>query len=106
MNDIFTIINLLLTIGLAAGGAIAFKAGFSKAASEVQERVINALETENESQRERIKDLEQRYERLDQIIGTMCEALKKRGLIISVDGNIVNISDGSHTQSVRIKGVI
>ena len=107
MNDLYTafsIVSLILTVCGIVGGYVAFRYGITRTANDVQEHVINALSSEIDVMRDRIEDLENENLRLDQVILTICEALKKRGLIMHIEGNIVTVSDGHETQSVRIQG--
>lgn len=107
MQDIYStlsIINTFLTIASIIGGYWAFKTGLNRTASEVQEHVINAMEQEITVLRSRLEDLETENKRLEQVLYTLCEALKKRGLIVTIEGGIVTVSDGHETQSVRIQG--
>lgn len=106
MYTMFSIMSLILTIAGLLGGYVAFRHGITHTANEVQERVINALQSEIEMLRGRIDDLEHENSRLDQVIVTICEALKKRGLAVSIDGNMVTVSDGHELQNVRIQGAI
>lgn len=106
--DLYTaisVISLVLTVAGILGGIFAFRNGFSRTANEVQERVINALNCELDALRQRINDLERENSRFQQIISTICEALKKRGLAVSIDGNLVSISDGKDTHSMRIQEI-
>jgi hypothetical protein len=99
-----SIINAILTIAGLVGGYWAFKAGINQSASEIQEHVINAMEQEISVLRDRLEDLETENKRLEQVIYTLCEALKKRGLVVTIEGSMVTVSDGHETQSVRIQG--
>ncbi len=101
--NILSIFCLILTLCGIFGGILAFRNGFTRTANEVQERVINALESEITTLRMRIEDVERENNRLQQTILTICEALKKRGLAVSIDGNLVSISDGKDTHSMRIQ---
>jgi 2,4-dienoyl-CoA reductase-like NADH-dependent reductase (Old Yellow Enzyme family) len=108
MQDIYStlsIINAFLTIAGIIGGYWAFKTGMNRTASEIQEHVINAMEQEITVLRARLEDLETENKRLDQVLYTLCEALKKRGLVVTIEGSMVTVSDGHETQSVRIQGV-
>ena len=67
--------------------------------------VINAMEQEISVLRDRLEDLEAENKRLEQVLYTLCEALKKRGLVVTIEGSMVTVSDGHETQSVRIQGV-
>jgi cell division protein FtsB len=106
MTDILSILNLILCIGLAIGGLAAFHYGFTRTANEVQERVINALQSEIDSLKDRLADLEKENTRLNQIIATIRAALRRRGLYITIDGELVSIRDrdGRLTHSTHIQG--
>lgn len=106
-NTLLTLLNLVMTIAVVLGGIFAFKVGMSKTASEIQERVISALRTEIQSLQDRISQLEKENTRLQQILGIIKSALKKRGLTITIDSDLVSIHDeksGNTTQSSRITG--
>jgi hypothetical protein len=108
MQDIYStlsILNTILTIAGILGGYWAFRNSIHRSASEIQEHVINAMEQEISVLRDRLEDLEIENKRLEQVIYTLCEALKKRGLIVTIEGSMVTVSDGHETQSVRIRGV-
>jgi hypothetical protein len=105
LYSFISIISMLLTVAGILGGILAFKNGFTRTANEVQERVINALQQEISVLHMRLADLEAENRRLDQVLITLCEALKKRGIVVSIDGSLVTVTDGNTTHSVRIKGV-
>lgn len=105
LSSALSILSVVLTLCGLVGGFLAFKSGISRTANEVQERVINALQQEINVLHTRLSDLESENKRLDQVLFTLCEALKKRGLVVSIEGNIVTVSDGHETQSVRIRGL-
>jgi hypothetical protein len=106
MLNILSILNLVLCIGLAIGGLAAFRHGFARTANEVQERVINVLESEINALKDRLSELEKENARLTQIIATIRMAMKRRGLFVTVDGELVSIRDraGKFTQATRIQG--
>jgi hypothetical protein len=96
MPDVYTtlsVISLLLTIGGLLGGFFAFRNGMVRTANEVQERVINALESEINNLRQRLDDMKDENIRLRLIIETICAALKSRGLAVTIDGDMVSIHD-------------
>jgi hypothetical protein len=96
-----TIISLLLALGAIVGNILAY---MKSSKGQIQERAINAMEKELDLLHSRIDDMERENQRLEQIIATICEALQKRGLHVSVEGHIVTVTDGNVTQSVRIQG--
>ena len=106
MSNILSICNLVFCIGLAVGGLAAFRHGFTRTANEVQERVINALESEINALKDRLGELEKENARLTQVIATIRTAMRRRGLFVSVDGELISIRDraGRFTQATRIHG--
>lgn len=104
MPDVYTtlsVISLLLTIGGLLGGFFAFRNGMTRTANEVQERVINALESEITTLRLRLDDMKEENVRLRLIIETICTALKSRGLAVTIDGDMVSIHD-THSSTTTI----
>lgn len=104
MTEILSIFNLVLCVGLAIGGLAAFRNGFARTANEVQERVINALESEINALKDRLGELEKENARLTHVIATIRTALRRRGLFVTIDGELVSIRDhsGKLTQATRI----
>jgi hypothetical protein len=108
MNTIsiaLSIFSVVLTTASTVGGFFAFKSGLSRTANEVQERVIHALELEMSVLRGRLEDLEKENKRLNQVILTICQALKRRGLIVSIEGNLVTVMDGRSSQTARMEEI-
>jgi len=97
-----SIISTILAIGAVIGTILAY---LQNTKGQIQERAIDAMEQEIASLKRRLDSMEQENKRLEQIIATICEALKKRGLDVTIDGHIVTVSDGNVTQSVRIQGI-
>ena len=106
MTDIastLSIFSILLTICGILGGIVAFRNGFTRTANEIQERVINALESELAQLRQRLDDLKDENTRLKHTIATICSALKSRGLAVTIDGDMVSIRDSSGSTTTRIQ---
>ena len=106
MNNSYTLLsifNVILTIGGIFGGIWAWRNGFTRTANEIQERVISALNQEIVVLRGRLEDLEKENRKLDQVILTICQALKHRGLVISIEGSLVTVTDGRNSQSTHIQ---
>jgi uncharacterized protein HemX len=99
---LISIISLLIAIAAIVGTIIAY---MHSTRGQIQERALNAMEQELAVLRSRLDDMENENRRLEQIIATICEALKKRGLSVQIDGNIITVSDNSTTQTVRIQGI-
>jgi cell division protein FtsB len=104
MNNIFSTVNIILTLVTIAGGLLAYRSSIARAANEVQERVIAALEAEITTMRDKLDDMKAENTRLRVTIETICAALRSRGMAVSIDGDMVSIKDsrGSST-TARIK---
>ena len=106
MLNFLSILNLVITLSLMIGGLLAYHHGFTRTANEVQERVIHLLQSEIGALQDRISALEKENTRLNHIITTIRASLKRRGLHITIDGELVSIHDraGHLTQTTRIHG--
>jgi hypothetical protein len=91
--DLLSTINFVLILTWIVGGIIAYRSGVERSANQVQERVIGALNVELNSLHAKIDDLKAENTRLSLVIDTICTALRRRGLAVSIDGAIVSISD-------------
>jgi hypothetical protein len=105
MNDLLNVIDLGISIVLAIGGVAAFRYGFTRTANEVQERVIHALESEIGTLKDRLSELEKENARLTLIIATIRTAMRRRGLFVTIEGELVSIRDkaGRFSQETRIR---
>ena len=103
--NILSILSLILTIAGIIGGIVAFKSGAVRTANEVQGRVIDALESEVHALQLRIKDIEEHSQRYQQLLETLCAALKLRGLTVHIDDHLITIIDqtSSTTTTTRIQ---
>ncbi len=115
LTNIYTIIGIFFVAISAAtliGGIIAYKVAYKRGikeieqkATEIQERVINALQSEISSLQDRITGLEKENWKLSQTLGLIKAALRKRGLSVSIDGDLVTIHDAQgNTQTGRMSG--
>ncbi len=103
MYNFLSIFNLVLAISTVIGGIMAYRHGFTRTANEVQERVISALNSELTALTSRIESMEKENIRLHQIIATICAALKRRSIAVTIEGDMVNIRDraGTHTERIH-----
>lgn len=96
MNDWYNLTsigNILISLLLLIGGYIAIRSGKQRQAGEIQSQVIDALKAELEALQRRMDTLERENIRLTHIMGLIKTALRKRGLTISIDGDLVTIDD-------------
>lgn len=75
------------------GGLFAFRNGRQTQLSKFQESTNTALKQRIEALEGKISDLEKENAVQRHIIGTITSALKQRGMIVTIDGDMVTISD-------------
>lgn len=99
------ILNTIMIILVLVGGYIALRSGKNQKTGEIQGQVIEALKAELESLQRRLETLEKENTRLTQIMNIIRAALRKRGLVVSIESDIVIISDhtGSSSTSTTIQ---
>lgn len=92
----------LLIGGVLAGGFIAFKAATKTALIDLKNETINAYQQRLEAVEGRINELEKENLRNKNIIETIQSALKQKGIIVTIDGDLVTIqADGATSSSMR-----
>lgn len=92
-TQLLTVINLIATMAITVGGLVAFRSGMARTASEVQERVIHALQSEIETLKSRIDRLDRENQHLMTIQDIIIDSLKKRGIKITIEKSSVTIED-------------
>lgn len=112
-TDLITIVSIggfLLTIAALIGGWIALHTALSKASVDVADRVRSALMDENAVLQGRVVRLEKDVSdakaesvRLGNLIALIITTFEKRGILIEVDGDIVQVRDNGSTFTVRQK---
>jgi len=109
--DILQLISALAgVLGFGIAAAVAFfavKNGTMKSANDAQSSAINAMQTEIQTLRERVDDTEKENIRLEQTMQTICVALEKKGFVITIQGEMVNIEDkrSSRSTTTRIRRI-
>lgn len=94
-NQFLPVFSIALTLCVIIGGWIAFRQGFGKQSSEIQEQTINALKTRLETLESQAESDAKELRRLRQIINTIRHALKRRGLHIEIEGEFVTLIDAA-----------
>ena len=106
MNNLFSlngIINTFLLLCTLVGGFFAFKQGLKKKSFEALQETISILQSQVEAIRSSLEVVEKRNRHLEYVIETVQEALKKRGMIISIDGDLVTITDTTRGSATSIR---
>jgi flagellar motor component MotA len=101
--NITSIIGNILMFAMMFGGFFALKGSIGQATNEAQQSAIEAMRSELDTLRSRMDDLKEENKRQQNIIQTICEALKTKGIIICINGDIVHIRDDKDTISKRIQ---
>ena len=98
------LIHIVSVVLIACMAVFAYRSGTSRKEAESQSNTIKALETELGLLKDRILHVEQENNRLTQTIGIIRSALSKRGMIITIEGDLVTISDSRGSiQSTNIQ---
>jgi hypothetical protein len=85
------------------GGFYMVKSGVGKTTSEAQSSTINAMQAEMSILKTRIDDERKENIRLGHVIDTICAALKSKGIIISISGEMITIDIDEHKKSTTIR---
>ncbi|BCL83167.1 hypothetical protein ccbrp13_56320 [Ktedonobacteria bacterium brp13] len=100
VNHLFGIVDSFLILITAITGYIVIKNVKREAIIKIQEQTIGAYTQQNEvlqsqidSLRDGVDDLKKENLSLRQIIETIKDALKAKGMIITIDGDLVTITD-------------
>lgn len=96
-------ISTVLAICLTIGGMFAIRQGYSKQVGEIQDKVISAQKAQITTLEGRVEACEKEVDHLHGIIETISEALRQRGIVISISGEMVTIEDagGGKRTSLR-----
>jgi len=93
-----------ISAALGAGTLVAvflmsFRNGKNNNLSEVQKETIAALQTQINTMKDKISDLEKENTLQGHLIDLITSALKKKGMIVTIDGDMITISgkDGIST---------
>jgi len=104
LNTNVGILSFIVSIGVAWMVARTLaKSQVGDATNQAQNEAIKAMEEEIKSIRRKIEDLTKEKNKLEQTIDTICAALRIRGLVITIQGEIVHIEDrNGKTTTTRI----
>lgn len=98
-----SVANMIMMIVMVLGGFFVLKGSMGKAASVAQQSAISAMRDELDTLRSRTDDLKEENSRLQHTLQTICLALKSQGIVVSIDGTMVHISNKEGSTSTRIQ---
>lgn len=93
-------------IAVIVGAVILGKNTARQTTADAQKNAIDAMQAEIDTLRGRTDDLKKENTRLELIIETICSALKTRGMIITVQGEMINIQDSGSSTTTKIQGTL
>jgi transposase len=91
--------NALITLAGLIGGFFAFRKGHSGQLIQIKDETITAMQQQINAIKAQLELLQRENERQGLVIQTIQVALKKRGIFITIDGDMVTISDASGSYS-------
>lgn len=101
--QLLVIANFVILVGGAIGGYIVIRSTMANAERIVEDRVRQALVTENVLLTSRVARLEKDNQRLDRLMAMMIDVLKKtRNIDLEVNDDMVIIRDDGKMQIRRI----
>ena len=102
LNYIAPLINTLLVLSGLVGAIFVFRNAKKNGIILIQDQTITALNQRLDAQENEIKALKDKNLYLEQVIETISTAMKKKGVVISVDGELVTFTDsGGKSSTVR-----
>lgn len=100
---IAVLINVLFVVGLALAGAYAFKRQYAQSVMQIHEKIINALREQNDAQSKQMTSLQEKVNWLEDTLATIRIALKRRGLVIRINGDYVTLVDAGMPKETVVK---
>ncbi len=100
-NVVLNSVYLSIMLTTVVGGIIVFRVGIARTATEVQERVINALKSEIDSLKDRISELERENGQLSSKLNTMNRALRRRNMYITIDGELISTHEQVQSPNIN-----
>lgn len=96
MMEYITILNTLLLLSATVGGFFAFKNARRTQTVKIQDETIHALQQQIDAIQRKLESQEKENARLQLLIDIIREALGKRGIHVTIDGEMVTIEDVAH----------
>lgn len=91
--DFLPFLNIVLVVCLTVGGLFAFRNGRQTQLAKLQKDTNDTLQQRISALEGKIADFEKENAVQRHIIDTITSALKQRGVLITIDGDLVTITD-------------
>lgn len=104
LNSYVGLISFIIASLVAIASARSMiKVNVNDKANQAQNDAIQAMQEEIASLRRKIEDARQDNTRLKRVIDTIRIALEKRGLIITISDDAIDIEDSKRSTTIRIQ---
>jgi prefoldin subunit 5 len=91
--------NFIITLCVLIGCSLAIRTSRHQTTRDIQAQAIDALKAELDALQQRLTHLEKDNTRLQQTMSLIKSALRKRNMAISIDGDLVTITDTTNNTS-------
>ncbi len=99
-------LNTILLVCILIGGLFAIRSGKRGELLKFQKETIEALQQRIDALEGKVADFEKENVIQRHIIDTITSALKQRGMVITIDGDMVTIQDSQGMSQHRKRGTI
>lgn len=97
------IVNFVLLIATMVGGTLVFRSSMASAERDVQKRVSDALEVENEVLQKRFERVEKDNRKLEKLMQLIIITLKKmHGIELEIDDDVITLRSAAGTHIARV----
>lgn len=100
LTNILNTLNVLIILLGTIGGLYAFARTRKNETVTIQAETITALSQQVQAIKDKLDDLEKDNTRLRQVIDTIQSALRQKGILVTIDGDMVIIEQKEHKTSV------
>lgn len=102
LNTIAPLLTTILVLAGLVGGIFVFRNAKKTGIILIQDQTITALQQQIDALKEQQTVLQKKNEHLEYVIETMSLAMKKKGVVVSIDGEMVTFTD-SRGQSNTVR---
>lgn len=96
LTNVLNTLNVGIILFGAIGGLYAFARTRKNDTVNIQAETITALSQQVQAIKDKLDDLEKENTRLRQVIDTIQSALRQKGILVTIDGDMVIIEQKEH----------
>ncbi len=102
LNGVLPILQSVFLLAAMAGGVLVFRSTKKTDIMQIQSDTITALQQQIDALKDGQETLQKENSHLQYVIETIIDALKHKGMLITVQGEMVTIEDGKgQSSSIR-----